>query len=65
MITQKQFSLGRAAVLACFVLSSCIAGFAQSRMNVCRDVNRVVSAPLQEMILHAPPPFLEKNSRPF
>ncbi len=61
MITQKQFSLTHAAVLACFVLSSCIAGFAQSRMTVRRDVHRDVSAPLREMILHAPPPSLEKH----
>ncbi len=61
MITQKQFSLRHAAVLACFVLSSCIAGFAQSRMTVRRDVHRDVSAPLREMILHAPPPSLEKH----
>jgi hypothetical protein len=61
MITQKQFSLRHAAVLACFVLSSCIAGFAQSRMTVRRNVHRDVSAPLREMILHAPPPSLEKH----
>jgi hypothetical protein len=61
MITQKQFSLKHAAVLACFVLSSCIAGFAQSRMTVRRNVHRDVSAPLREMILHAPPPSLEKH----
>jgi hypothetical protein len=61
MITQKQFSLRHAAVLACFVLSSCIAGLAQSRMTVRRDVHRDVSAPLREMILHAPPPSLEKH----
>jgi len=61
MITQKQFSLRHAAVLACFVLSSCIASFAQSRMTVRRDVHRDVSPPLREMILHAPPPSLEKH----
>jgi hypothetical protein len=61
MITQKQFSLKHAAVLACFVLSSCIASFAQSRMTVRRDVHRDVSPPLREMILHAPPPSLEKH----
>jgi hypothetical protein len=61
MITQKQFSLRHAAVLACFVLSSYIAGFAQSQMTVRRDVHRDVSAPLREMILHAPPPSLEKH----
>ena len=61
MITQKQFALRHAAVLACFVLSSCIASFAQSRMTVRRDVHRDVSAPLREMILHAPPPSLEKH----
>src|SRR5712691_5902896 len=61
MITQKQFSLRHAAVLACFVLSSCIASFAQSRMTVRRDVHRDVSPPLREMILQAPPPSLEKH----
>jgi hypothetical protein len=61
MTTQKQFSLRHAAVLACFVLSSCIAGFAQARMTVRRNVHRDVSAPLREMILHAPPPSLEKK----
>jgi hypothetical protein len=61
MTTQKQFSLRHAAVLACFVLSSCIAGFTQSRMTVRRDVHRDVSPPLREMILHAPPPSLEKK----
>src|SRR6202163_4703270 len=61
MITQKQFALRHAAVLACFVLSSCIASFAQSRMTVRRDVHRDVSPPLREMILHAPPPSLEKH----
>jgi hypothetical protein len=61
MITQKPCSLRHAAVLACFVLSSCIAGLAQSRMTVRRDVHRDVSAPLREMILHAPPPSLEKH----
>ena len=61
MTTQKQFSLRHAAVLACFVLSSCIAGFAQSRMTVRRNVHRDVSPPLREMILQAPPPSLEKK----
>src|SRR5882762_5202774 len=61
MITQKQFSLRHAAVLACFVLSSCILGLAQSRMTVRRNVHHDVSAPLREMILHAPPPSLEKH----
>jgi hypothetical protein len=61
MITQKQFSLRHAAVLACFVLSSCIASFAQSRMTVRRDVHRDVSPPLREMTLQAPPPSLEKH----
>src|ERR1700682_3395626 len=61
MITQKQFALRHAAVLACFVLSSCIASFAQSRMTVRRDVHRDVSPPLREMILHAPPPSLEQH----
>jgi len=61
MITQMQFSLRHAVVLACFVLSSCIAGFAQSRMTVRRNVHRDVSDPLREMILHAPPPSLEKH----
>jgi hypothetical protein len=61
MTTQKPFSPTHAAVLACFVLSSCIAGLAQSRMTVRRDVHRDVSAPLREMILHAPPPSLQKH----
>src|ERR1700704_4217039 len=61
MMTQKQFSLRHAAVLACLVLSSCIAASAQSRMTVRRNVHRDVSAPLREMILHAPPPSLEKK----
>ena len=61
MMTQKQFSLGHAAVLACFALSSCIAASAQSRMTVRRNVHHDVSAPLREMILHAPPPSLEKH----
>jgi len=61
MTKQQPFSLRHASVLACFVLSSCIAGFAQSRMTVRRDVHRDVSAPLREMILQAPPPSLEKH----
>jgi len=61
MMTHKQFSLRHAAVLACLVLSSCIAASAQSRMTVRRNVHRDVSAPLREMILHAPPPSLEKK----
>src|SRR5450432_1237974 len=61
MITQKSFSLRHAAVLACFVLFSCLPGLAQSRMTVRRDVHRDVSAPLSEMILHAPPPSLAKH----
>jgi hypothetical protein len=61
MITQKPCSPTHAAILACFVLSSCIAGLAQSRMTVRRNVHRDVSAPLREMILHAPPPSLEKH----
>jgi hypothetical protein len=61
MTTQKSFSLKYAAVLACFVLCSCLPGLAQSRMTVRRDVHRDVSAPLSEMILHAPPPSLEKH----
>ena len=61
MMTHKQFSLRHAAVLACLVLSSCIAASAQSRMTVRRNVHHDVSAPLREMILHAPPPSLEKH----
>src|SRR3981081_1785619 len=61
MITPKQFAIGSAAVLACFALSSCIAASAQSRMTVRRKVHHDVSAPLREMILHAPPPSLEKH----
>ncbi len=61
MTTQQPFSLRHAAVLACLVLSSCLPGFAQSRMTVRRDVHRDVSAPLREMILHAPAPSLQKH----
>jgi hypothetical protein len=61
MITQKSFSLRHAAVLACFVLFSCLPGLAQSRMTVRRDIHRDVSAPLSEMILHAPPPSLVRH----
>ena len=61
MITQKPSSLRHAAVLACFVFISCLPGLAQSRMTVRRDVHRDVSAPLTEMILHAPPPSLVKH----
>src|SRR5258708_33532064 len=61
MTTQQPFSLRHAAVLACLVLSSCLPGFAQSRMTVRRDVHRDVSAPLREMILHAPAPSLQKG----
>ena len=49
MTTLKSFSLKHAAVLACFVLCSCLPGLAQSRMTVRRDVHRDVSAPLSEM----------------
>jgi hypothetical protein len=61
MTTQKPFSPRHVAVVACFVLFSSIAGLAQSRMTVRRDVHRDVSAPLREMILHAPPPSLQKH----
>jgi hypothetical protein len=61
MIAPKSFSLKHAAVLACFALFSCLPGAAQSRMTVRRDVHRDTSAPLSEMILHAPPPSLEKH----
>jgi hypothetical protein len=61
MITRKSFSLRHAAVLACFVLFSCLPGLAQSRMTVRRDVHRDVSASLREMILHAPPPSLVRR----
>ncbi|HKB98051.1 MAG TPA: hypothetical protein VKD23_04610 [Terriglobales bacterium] len=61
MTTQQPFSLRHAAVLACLVLSSCLPGFAQSRMTVRRDVHRDVSAPLREMILHAPAPSPQKH----
>src|SRR4030081_1289496 len=61
MMTHKQFSLRHATVLACLVLSSCIAASAQSRMTVLRNVHHDVSPPLREMILHAPPPSLEKH----
>jgi|CZLA01.1.fsa_nt_gi hypothetical protein len=61
MITQKSSSLRHAAVLACCVLFSCLPGLAQSRMTVRRDVHRDVSAPLSEMILHAPPPSLVRH----
>jgi hypothetical protein len=61
MITQKPSAIRHAAVLACFVLSSYLTVFAQSRMTVRRNVHRDVSPPLREMILHAPPPSLEKK----
>jgi hypothetical protein len=61
MITQKLSSLKHATVAACFVLCSCLPGLAQSTMTVRRDVHRDVSAPLSEMILHAPPPSLERH----
>ena len=61
MIKQKSFSLRHAVVMACFLLSSCLPGLAQSRMTVRRDVYRDVSAPLSEMIRIAPPPSLTKH----
>src|SRR5664279_4526312 len=61
MITQKPSSLRHAAVLACFVFISCLPGLAQSRMTVRRHIHRDVSAPLSEMILHAPPPSLVRH----
>ena len=61
MNTRKSLALRHAAVLACFLLSFCFPGFAQSRMTVRRDVHRDVSAPLREMILHAAPPSLTRH----
>ena len=61
MTPQKFFSLKHAAVLACFVLCSILPGLAQSRMTVRHDVHHDVSAPLSEMILHAPPPSRQRK----
>src|SRR5450631_2921554 len=61
MIKQQSSSLRHAAVMACFVLFSCLPGLAQSRMTVRRDTHRDVSPTLHEMILHAPPVSLVKH----
>jgi hypothetical protein len=50
-----------AAALACLILCSCIPALAQSGLTVRGHVHRDVSAPLSQMMLHAPPPSLAKR----
>jgi hypothetical protein len=56
MHTQKY-----AAALACLILCSCIPALAQSDLSVRGHVHHDLSAPLSEMILHAPPPSLAQH----
>src|SRR6267142_1856704 len=61
MLGRKSPSLRHAAVLASLLLSSCLSGFAQSRMTVRREVHRDVSPPLWEMIKLTPVPSVTKH----
>ncbi len=61
MIKRQSSSLGHAAVLACFVLCSCLPGLAQARMTVRRATHRDVSPPLTEMMRQAPPISLVRH----
>lgn len=61
MLAQKSLPHRHAVLLAGLLLCFCLPGLAQSQMTVRHDVHHDVSAPLREMILHAPPPSLEKH----
>jgi hypothetical protein len=61
MLRTSSSSLRRALLLACVTLSCCVAGFAQSRMTVRREVHRDQSPPLREMMKLTPPPSLARH----
>jgi hypothetical protein len=58
MLRQKSVCFKRGVVLAGLLLCSCLPGAAQTSMTVRRNVHHDVSAPLRDLILHAPQPSL-------